>query len=52
MKHATYSLENIRKQTRLGKPLGDDKFIDKLSEKLGRNLVFRPKDRPKKEDFN
>ena len=45
-------LEKIRKQTRLGKPLGEDKFIDKLSEKLGRKLVFRPKGRPKKEDFN
>lgn len=37
----------IRKQTRLGKPLGDEIFLQALSEDLGRNLVFRPKGRPK-----
>lgn len=40
----------IRKQTRLGKPLGDERFLQTLSEKLGRNLVFRTKGRPKEGD--
>lgn len=38
----------IRKQTRLGKPLGDGAFIKTLSEKLGCSLSFRPKGRPRK----
>jgi putative transposase len=40
-------LEEIRKQTRLGKPLGDGRFLKTLSEGLGRNLYFRPKGRPR-----
>jgi putative transposase len=42
-------LEEIRKQSRLGKPLGDGSFLKTLSKRLGRSLVFRPKGRPKKE---
>jgi putative transposase len=40
--------EEIRKQTRLGKPLGDGGFLNTLSEKLGRSLSFRPRGRPRK----
>jgi len=41
-------VEEIRKQTRLGKPLGEGKFLKALSERLGRSLDFRPKGRPRK----
>lgn len=41
-------VEEIRKQTRSGKPLGNEKFLNTLSEKLGRSLFFRPKGRPRK----
>jgi putative transposase len=41
-------LEQIRKQTRSGKPLGDVGFLETLSEKIGRSLSFRPKGRPRK----
>jgi putative transposase len=41
-------VEEIRKQTRLGKPLGDRGFLKILSENLGRSLSFRPKGRPRK----
>jgi putative transposase len=40
--------EEIRKQTRLGKPLGGPEFLLTLSERLGCNLSFRPKGRPRK----
>jgi hypothetical protein len=36
-------LEEIRRQTRLGKPLGDEGFLETLSEKLDHSLIFRPK---------
>ena len=38
----------IRKQTRLGKPLGDRGFLKMLSKKLGYKLTFRSKSRAKK----
>jgi putative transposase len=41
-------LEEIRKQTRLGKPLGDAGFLEILSEQLGHDLIFRQKGRPRK----
>ena len=41
-------IEEIRKQTRLGKPLGDGGFLKTLSERLGCSLNFRPKGRPRK----
>lgn len=41
-------LEEIRKQTRLGKPLGDGGFLNTLSDRLGHDLSFRPKGRPRK----
>jgi putative transposase len=43
--------EEIRKQTKLGKPLGDGGFLNALSEKLGHSLSFRPRGRPKKRDY-
>ena len=39
-------LEEIRTKSRLGKPLGGEDFIEELSRKLGRSLIFRPKGRP------
>lgn len=41
-------LEEIRRQTKLGKPLGDAGFLDSLSERLSCRLSFRPKGRPRK----
>lgn len=41
-------LEEIRKQTRLSRPLGDGGFIETLSERIGSSLFFRPKGRPRK----
>lgn len=41
------TLEEIRKQTRLGKPLGNEGFLKTLSERLGYSLSFRPKGRPR-----
>jgi len=41
-------MDEIRKQTRSGKPLGDGEFLKTLSERLGRRLSFRPKGRPRK----
>jgi putative transposase len=40
--------EEIRKQTRSGKPLGGSKFLLTLSERLSCSLSFRPKGRPRK----
>jgi putative transposase len=40
--------EEIRKQTRLGRPLGDGGFIKALSDRLGCSLSVRPKGRPRK----
>ncbi|OGP58815.1 MAG: hypothetical protein A2162_05885 [Deltaproteobacteria bacterium RBG_13_52_11b] len=44
-------LDEIRKQTRLCKPLGDANFLEILSGKIGRPLVFRSKGRPRKGDI-
>jgi putative transposase len=41
-------IEEIRKQTRSGKPLGDGGFLNTLSEQTGCSLSFRPKGRPRK----
>ena len=41
-------IEEIRKQTRLGKPLGGKEFLKTLSAGLGRSLFFRPKGRPRR----
>jgi len=40
--------EEIRNQTRSGRPLGDVGFLGTLSERLGCNLDFRLKGRPRK----
>jgi len=42
------TIEEIRKQTRLGKPLGGGEFLKTLSAGLGRSLFFRPKGRPRR----
>lgn len=42
--------EEIRRQTRSGKPFGDLDFLETLSGKLGYLLCFRPKGRPKKDE--
>lgn len=41
-------LKQIRDNTRKGRPIGDNNFIEKLEKKLGRILRFKPKGRPKK----
>ena len=41
-------LDVIRKQTRLGKPLGNRGFIETLSERIDCNLSFRVRGRPRK----
>jgi len=41
-------LEEIRKQTRLGKPFGEAEFLRTLSKKLGYEFIFRQKGRPGK----
>jgi putative transposase len=40
-------LEEIRKQTKLGKPLGDEGFLETLSDRIGLNLSFKPRGRPR-----
>lgn len=40
-------IKEIRKCTMLGRPWGNFEFIKKLSEKIGKNLIFKPKGRPK-----
>jgi len=42
--------EEIRRKARLGKPLGDGGFCESLSLKLGCNLTFRTRGRPRKMD--
>jgi putative transposase len=44
------TLEEIRKQTRSGKPLGNVGFLETLSEKIGYSLSFGPKGRPRKSE--
>jgi len=39
----------IKKQTRYGRPLGDDIFFDKVERVLQRELVLKPRGRPKVE---
>jgi putative transposase len=41
-------IQEIRKQTRLGKPLGGGEFLKTLSAGLGRSIFFRPKGRPRR----
>ncbi len=41
--------EEIRHQARSGMPLGDGGFLKTLSERLGCDLYFRPRGRPRKE---
>ncbi len=43
-------VENIRKHTLLGRPLGAEDFIAKLGKRLGRVLSVLPRGRPKKKN--
>ncbi len=45
-------VEDIRKHTLLGRPLGTKDFIAKLSKKIGRVLNVLPRGRPKKQRSN
>ncbi len=45
------ALNEIRKRTRSGKPLGDGGFLKTLSGKLGCSLSFRAKGRPRKKNL-
>ena len=42
-------IQNIRANTKTGRPAGDKKFITKIEEKTGRNLIAKKRGRPKKE---
>jgi putative transposase len=42
------TLDDIRKHTRLGRPLGEGEFLHILSRKFAYNVVCRPKGRPRK----
>ena len=42
------SIELLQTYTRKGLPCGDDDFITKLSDKIGRDLSFKGVGRPKK----
>lgn len=41
-------LKQIREQTRKGRPLGSNDFVERLERKLNRMLKLKPKGRPKK----
>jgi hypothetical protein len=43
-------LEEIRKRTKLGKPLGNEEFPETLSERIGFNLSFQSRGRPRKKN--
>ena len=42
---------NIRKRTKIGKPLGDSKFIKKMEKLSGKKFTFRKNGRPRKENI-
>ena len=44
----TDMLETLRTRTHTGYPCGDESFINKISEILGRPIILRPQGRPKK----
>jgi len=43
-----YWINDFRKNTTLSRPFGTDKFMDKMEEKLGKNIRVAPRGRPKK----
>jgi hypothetical protein len=45
-------VENIRKHTMLGRPLGTNDFIAKLGKRIGRVLSVLPRGRPKNKKSN
>lgn len=42
-------VEDIKKHTSTGRPLGDEKFVEKMEKKFGRRLHALPAGRPRKE---
>ena len=44
------SVPCFRKRTKIGKPLGDSKFIKKMEKLSGKKFTFRKNGRPKKEN--
>ena len=42
-------VKNSRNKTKVGKPLGDAKFIKKIEKLTGKSFTFRKSGRPKKE---
>lgn len=47
-KEEAVTIEQIRKDTRTGRPCGDETFGKKIEEIVGRRLVALPHGRPKK----
>ena len=43
-------INNIRKRTKIGKPLGDSKLFKKMEKLSGKKFTFRKNGRPKKEN--
>ncbi len=43
--------DEIRSKTKLGHPLGSADFIDQIAKKVGRDLTFRPKGRPRMKEL-
>ena len=44
----TVLVEDIRQNTKTGRPCGDDRFVMKMEKLLGRKLTALPKGRPRK----
>jgi len=45
-------LENLRNNIISGRPSGDEEFIERIENIIGRSLKVRPRGRPKKEDLD
>jgi hypothetical protein len=44
-------LATMRRNTRTGRPVGEEKFVAELESRLGRGLRPRPIGRPRKDGF-
>ena len=42
------ALRELKVATRTGKPAGDEAFVKRLAERLGRSLLLQPRGRPRK----
>jgi hypothetical protein len=45
-------IERLRRRTYAGVPCGDEEFVDRMSKRVGRNLIERPRGRPGKSGLN